>query len=503
MVPSAAGEATADRASGHRATAPPCTRGYVTSVGDVVAAPSVGDGGCVGGISDQQPTVRGVAGLSHVYAHLEEQFCGGGGVGKGDGEWQDTDIMRRLVSSYRSGHRSHCQQRFDRHPHRQTAADNGVARRVLRENNYDIVDCRTRRPISDGSGFPGHDLNVSPGHANCSHGERKVYSTPEATRYGNNELWHSTPCYDVPRHAFESQAMPSQIAENTMLSRVALKSARRQRKGDFSRRVRSRRNRGKMCEPSMATDSDITIEYNGRMPRRNTSFALSKDSGVNCMGVPLNRRLHLDEGPTVVGEGSPVYSPSRFDCAMVTTTSPTPATDSTHPNTLCTSPDPHQDERFADAIDPMGGRTAGPFTDKDSGGAFKMDCLTLVTLNSSRALEARSDGEGVSYTSYVAAGPSPTTVLEHTPNVVVPDNTMSESHRRRASPQYMSTSCYDSSMADDGGEVRLCQVDNVLANGLRSDETPAYQPTGDEYGILPPSGRCSRQMLIHPMDDSG
>ena len=51
--------------------------------------------------------------------------------------------------------------------------------------------------------------------------------------------------------------------------------------------------------------NDISIEYYGRMPKRNTGYSMSRDSGVNCVGLTDASCLpHIERTPTTVTHGN-------------------------------------------------------------------------------------------------------------------------------------------------------------------------------------------------------
>ncbi|KAK7111741.1 uncharacterized protein [Littorina saxatilis] len=274
----------------------------------------------------------------HVYAtlgHMQGVSAADAVRGGREDERKMKQQHRMSGSHVRKGHgHHHHHQREREHHHHPKHRDH---RKTLQENNYDVPVSHTQNYGMMGA--PPHSQRTD--HvAPYSLEENNIYSTPGPSQYGQSVPWHSTPCYDVPPSQFDSVVMPSQIVHNSTAQQEhseagkaqSVHNPQHQRKSHRSKRHKGHKQYG-MFDAGTASN-DISIEYKGRMPKKNSTVAQSRDSGVNCMGLPQNRQHHLEEAELHVTQEASAYLPSRADHHP--TLSNTATASSLHPDTVST-----------------------------------------------------------------------------------------------------------------------------------------------------------------------
>jgi hypothetical protein len=286
--------------------------------------------------------------------------------------------------------------------------------------------------------------------------DNNIYSMPGPNQWAGSQgyaPWHSTPRYDVPPSQFDSAVMPSNIAPNntTAQNDPSEMGAGKARHHQSKRAHRSKRKGHKvydLFENGAGSAADITIEYKGRMPRKNSSVAMSRDSGVNCMGLPPNRQHYMEEAELYVTQEASAYLPgSRLvdPHPTLTTSNTAQASSHHHDTTQRGSPYTSMDQRDPEGcsqlphqiINPIGPNSpmsAGEPTMSDSQDAGALRCSresvsgggdgeesgsgegrcselehNIGSAVSPPGMDERSEGEGVSHhsTPHYPTAPAP------------------------------------------------------------------------------------------------
>lgn len=408
------------------------------------------------------PAAEAVRGVKEVERRMKQQHrMSGSHTRKGHGHHQH---------QHQHHHRDH-----DYHHHKH--AD---PRKTLQENNYD-VPVRQSRHYGTVSANP--QMDVSP----RSLEEDNIYSTPGPSQNGQGMPWHSTPCYDIPPAQFDSLAMPSHIMHNNTTQQQEPSDAGKIQSSHnphHQRRAHRSKRRGHKTYSlfDASAGNDISIEYKGRMPKKNSTVAQSRDSGVNCMGLPQNRQHYLEEPELHMTQEASAYLPCRMEHPApnntATASSLQPDTMSTQRGTPYTSMeqrDPEGCSQRQPIINAIVNPICSSSTEMNSGGSPNSDdpmhrdggpsgasgggeeeeegrgCSTHDQQPGLPQLEDRSEGEGVSHSA--------------TPLYVAMCSDVSSSARGPDSdttPQYVAMSYCDSSMGEEGaggGEVLLCQAE--------------------------------------------
>lgn len=413
----------------------------------------------------------------HVYAtlgHMQGAPVAEGARGLREDDRKIKQQHRMSGSHARKGHNHHQHHHRDRDHHHHKHMD---CRKTLQENNYD-VPVRHARHYGAVSANP--HMDVSP----YSLEDDNIYCTPGPSQYGQGVPWHSTPCYDVPPAQFDSLAMPSHIVHNNTTQQEPSDAGKMQSSHNPHHQRRAHRSRRRVHKTYSMFDAsagnDISIEYKGRMPKKNSTVAQSRDSGVNCIGLPQNRQRYLEEPDLHMTQEASAYLPSRLDhppsSNTATVSSHQPDTMSTQRGTPYTSMeqrDPEGCSQQQPIINTIVNPISSSSTEMNSGGSPNSNDPTHGDGGPSgmsgggeeeegrgsthdqqpgfSQLDDRSEGEGVSH----SATPLYVTMC--------PDAGQSaRSPDSDTTPQYVAMSYCDSSMGEEGaggGEVLLCQAE--------------------------------------------
>ncbi|KAL8587780.1 hypothetical protein ACOMHN_020998 [Nucella lapillus] len=417
-------------------------------------------------------------------------FRGGGGRVGGKEEEQQRKMKQqyRMSGSHtrKSHHHHHPHPRDRDHHHHHKYRDH---RKTLHENNYDVPVAQAAFGAVGVN--PGMDFHLS------SVGEDNIYSTPGPSQSGHVMPWHSTPCYDVPPAQFDSTAaMPSQIACNSTLHQEPSDAGKVQSShhSQVHRRAHRSKRHGQRGYNLFESNNgnDISVEYKGRLPKKNSSVAQSRDSGVNCIGLPPNRQHYMEEAELHMTQEASAYLPSRHNhphphphphptfTDTATASSLPPDTLSTQRGTPYTSMEQRNPEGCSqhqpiiintvvnDLSPGANSMTPGGADDVNCDG-HSVDTQTLPDCSSSADAERRERGGE-------QGGGRPVSQLEerweceglshastpHYMGAVSPAMSMERSPDPNTTPQFVALSYCDSSMGEEGGgagEVLLCQAE--------------------------------------------
>ncbi|KAK7502026.1 hypothetical protein BaRGS_00006778, partial [Batillaria attramentaria] len=375
----------------------------------------------------------------HVYATLGHMqgisetgvpiYGAHGGHEKRDDEERRLKQLNRLSGSHvkkTHGHGNHHREHHH-HKHREH-------RKTVHENNYDVPHTQSQvQSRANGNA----NMDVSP----MSLETDSVYATPGPSQSTRFIPWHSTPCYDVPPSQLDSHAMPSNIVYNTTQEQSESVKPHHHRRSHRTKR------RGHRAYSYYDTGNDISIEYKGRMPKKNSSVAQSRDSGVNCMGLPQNRQLYVNQ-PILHTTQESVSFPAAAASADQPTLTTTPATataSSLQPHTISTQRGTPYNSMEHRSPEGSSGSHAVIIND------ISTDIADAGTNDTEQSPGSGESGSGV-------AGPLPD-------GCSVPrmeDRSECEGLSQDLTPNFVAMSYCDSSLGDEGaggGEVILCQAE--------------------------------------------
>lgn len=308
-------------------------------------------------------------------------------------------------------------------------------KKTLHENDYDV-------PLSQA---PSHlhgntNMDITPFNIDAD----GVYATPGPSHSGRFAPWHSTPCYDVPPSQLDSHAMPSNIVYNSTQAEQSDAV-----KPHHHRRSHRSKRRGHRAYSYYDTGggNDISIEYKGRMPKKNSSVAQSRDSGVNCMGLPQSRQVYMNQpDPYMTQESIPFMPTSAADQPTLTTTA-TPTASSLQPHTVSTqrgTPYTSMDNRNPEGSSGDHNIIINDLsTDMADTGTVDAEHTQDGGANSGQRHEGSAEGQD---------GGAPR----------MEDRSECEGLSQDLTPHFVAMSYCDSSIGDEGagaGEVILCQAE--------------------------------------------
>ena len=409
----------------------------------------------------QHPSLRPQGHVYTTLGHLQDASVAAGMRGGREEERKMKQQHRMSGSHSRKSHGHHHHRDHHHHKHREH-------RKTLQENNYDV-------PVT----YPkDRGVGGNPGMEVFPNSVEEIYSTPRPSQFGQFAPWHSTPCYDVPPAKFDSFAMPSNIVCNSTLQQEPSDAGKMQSSHNPNHQRRAHRSKRNRAYNLFETNpgNDISVEYKGRMPKKNSTVAQSCDSGVNCIGLPKNRQYYMEEPDLHVTQEASAYLPSRQhlpSLADTTTTSlmhhdvfsiqrgtPYTSMENRHPegcsqnhpviNTI--SPLIPGSTEMCGERSPVNKDAAQGSTSQGVGEDGGSSLCEQVAGHP--RLDERSECEGVSQTGtplYMAMSPD-TASIDRSP----------EPDRDPETSQYVTMSYCDSSMGEDGagaGEVMLCQAE--------------------------------------------
>nr|KAG5710168.1 hypothetical protein BaRGS_006687 [Batillaria attramentaria] len=244
-----------------------------------------------------------------------------------------------------------------------------------------------------------------------------------------------------PPEWLDSHAMPSNIVYNTTQEQSESVKPHHHRRSHRTKR------RGHRAYSYYDTGNDISIEYKGRMPKKNSSVAQSRDSGVNCMGLPQNRQLYVNQ-PILHTTQESVSFPAAAASADQPTLTTTPATataSSLQPHTISTQRGTPYNSMEHRSPEGSSGSHAVIIND------ISTDIADAGTNDTEQSPGSGESGSGV-------AGPLPD-------GCSVPrmeDRSECEGLSQDLTPNFVAMSYCDSSLGDEGaggGEVILCQAE--------------------------------------------
>lgn len=296
-------------------------------------------------------------------------------------------------------------------------------RKAHHENNYDV-------PASN---LPAQ--GIAPSNVRVDDMEEdNIYCSPCPIQQTSTLPWHSTPYYDVPPSQMDSQFMPSQIVcNNTLQTKVADSGKLFANTGH--RRSHRPRQRGHKAYSYYDTTvgTDISIEYKGRLPKKNSQVAQSRDSGVNCVGMYRNPQYYMSKASHPQVQESSFYETNEGEHA----------TNSTHINTMSSvQPDVQSVQRGT------------PYTSMEQrspeGCSEHHPIINVI----SASIDNTGSTGVARYTTENSFG------AEDPAGRHLEDRLECEGYSQDAMPSYVAVSYCDSSIGEEGaGEVVLCQAE--------------------------------------------